>query len=97
MPSGAVVEESWVKVSPDGSVTPVTLPPELFHAATSTTSRLPAVTGLEGWIETLLTEEPWAPACWTKTGGAVELGVTALDGADAAADPAGLEAVTVNV
>ena len=45
----------------------------------------------------LLTDEAWVPACWTNTGGAVELGVTALDGADAAADPAGLEAVTVNV
>ena len=86
-----------MKVSPAASVTPVTFGAELFHAATSTTRRLPAVTERDGWIEMLLTDAAWEPACWTNTGGAVVLGVTALDGADAAADPAGLEAVTVNV
>ena len=87
-----------MKVSPAASVTPVTLGPELFHAATSTTQAVPGGHRARRLDRDALDRRrPGSPACWTNTGGAVVLGVTAFDGADAAADPAGLEAVTVNV
>jgi len=99
VPSEALKFVSSVKVSPAESVTLAVFPPPAFHVPTSTTRRFPAVTSDGGWTDIPLvdTEAESALACWTNTGGAFVLGVTALLGGEGAAVPAGFEAVTVNV
>ena len=99
VPSEPVKCSTSVYVLPAESVTDRAVALEPFQMPTSTTSRLPAVTGLVVATPRLTLFSPCAVAACTKAGaggGALD-GVTAFDGADAGPVPTALVPATVNV
>jgi hypothetical protein len=86
-----------VYVFPAESVTPFAVAEPGLHTPTSTTRRLPTLTG-DPSVTEVEAEPAWCvDACCTNSGVITLVGVTAFDGADADDVPTAFVAVTVKV